>query len=209
MSNTKQTAEQLADNIIALLTEAGLSYDDMLQVIHLARIKLEALQKQDFAKDYNTQLTIKTTNPMQQYVITNNERYSGDAVVVYNAQGQLIKIDTSATNMDAATLQAFKAIVPVRVQELEAGTGFTAATKIIAQDYEVSFEDFWKKYPLKRNRYKAEECWRRMSKGEQIEAYINIDEYTKWAKKQFEGYQPMLADRYLRSKEYKTNWKKV
>jgi hypothetical protein len=146
---------------------------------------------------------------MHQYAITNQERYSGEAIVMYNAKGQLIKIDTSATNMDALTLERFKAIVPVRKEDLEAGRGFTPATIIVAMDSEVSFDDFWKLYPLHRNRYKAEECWRKMGKAAQVLAYLNITEYVKWGKKQFEGYSYMLADRYLRTKEYLTEWNKL
>jgi hypothetical protein len=40
----KLTPEQLADKIIAEMTEAGLSYDDMLKAIRLARKKYKMLK---------------------------------------------------------------------------------------------------------------------------------------------------------------------
>jgi hypothetical protein len=39
----KLTPEQLVDKIIAEMTEAGLSFDDMLKVIRLARKKYKQL----------------------------------------------------------------------------------------------------------------------------------------------------------------------
>jgi hypothetical protein len=43
----KLTPEQLADKIIAEMTEAGLSYDNMLKVIRLARKKYELFKQEE------------------------------------------------------------------------------------------------------------------------------------------------------------------
>jgi hypothetical protein len=43
----KSTPEQLADKIIAEMTEAGLSYDNMLKVIRLARKKYELFKQEE------------------------------------------------------------------------------------------------------------------------------------------------------------------
>ena len=142
---------------------------------------------------------------MKQYKIT-NPKYSGEAVVTYNKQGLLNRIDTSSTNMSADVILHFKAAVPATLAQLEAGIGFTTETKIIEADYKVSFEDFWAKYPHKRNSYKVQEVWNRMSNAEQVEAYLNIDLYVRYCRKENSWYKPMLGDRYLRSKEYKTDW---
>jgi len=77
---------------------------------------------------------------MRRFVIT-SPKYTGQAEVVYNAIGVLDKIDVSATNMNAPTVDAFKRCVSPLVETLS--ERFTADTIIIEADFEVSFEMFW------------------------------------------------------------------
>ena len=116
---------------------------------------------------------------MRRFVIT-SPKYTGQAEVVYNAIGVLDKIDVSATNMNAPTVDAFKRCVSPLVETLS--ERFTADTIIIEADFEVSFEMFWKKYNKKINKFRCIKIWDKMEKTMQVKAYFGIDAYHKYLK---------------------------
>lgn len=145
---------------------------------------------------------------MQKYLIS-NPRFLGEAHITYNNEGNLIIIDLSNTNLNSTILQAFKNAIPPTEDQLINGNSFTQATKIIEENYTVTFEQFWQRYPLHRNRYKAEIVYNKLSVSIQIQAYENLQQYIKYCKRNASYYTPMLADRYLRTREYETNWNKL
>lgn len=144
---------------------------------------------------------------MRRFFIT-SAKFTGQAELLYTASGILSCIDATNTNMDEETIKAFKRAVPANIAGLAAGEGFSADTVIVEADFEVDFNLFWKDYPLHRNRYKAEQLFNKMAKTEQVKAYHNLKLYKDYCR-QREWYTPMMADKYLRSREYETEWNKI
>lgn len=144
---------------------------------------------------------------MRRFIIT-SPKYAGAAELFYNEKGTLSKIDLSQTNMDEFTVQHFKNSVPATVIMLVNGKGFSKETTIVEGDLNVTFELFWQDYPLHRNRYKVEQIWIKLSKTDQVKAFYNLHSYKQYLSKN-NWLTPMIADRYLRNKEFETEWNKL
>lgn len=142
---------------------------------------------------------------MRKFIIT-SPRFSGQAELVYDANGLLRIIDLTGSDMDGMITGAFKKAVPVESANLR--LSFSSETVIIEADFEVTFEMFWKEYPLHRNRYKVQEIWKKLSKPDQVIAYYSISDYKKYLSRN-EWQKPMIGDRYLRTREFETEWSKI
>jgi hypothetical protein len=136
-----------------------------------------------------------------------SSKFNGIAELLYNEAGVLCKIDCTGTDMNAETITHFKKCVASKVEEVSAG--FTSSVTIVQADYAITFEMFYKDYPLKRNRYKAEQFWEKLQITDQIIAFSSLKGYKKYLAKNSNYLNPMIADRYLRSKEYLTEWNKL
>jgi|ERR1035437_42956 hypothetical protein len=116
---------------------------------------------------------------MKRFLIT-SPKFTGQAEVLYNANDVLCKIDCTQTNMSAVTIDHFKRAVPVIVQNLAAS--FSKDTTIIEAEYQISFDEFWKKYNKKINKIRCMLLWQKMEKTMQVKAYFGIDNYNKYLK---------------------------
>lgn len=142
---------------------------------------------------------------MQRFLITNTDKFTGQAELVYNANGTLCIIDCSDTDMNEQVMLHFKQAAPVKVSSL--GRAFTSPTVIVEAGFEVTFEKFYKDYPLKRNRYKAEKAWAKLNDTDRIKAWHSLSGYRKYLGRT--NCFPMIADNYLNNRHYETEWHKV
>lgn len=143
---------------------------------------------------------------MRRFLIT-SPSITGEAELVYNEFGILVKIDCTGCKMIAATMQAFKAKIATRVDELQASLIGTTAT-CVEVEFEATFEMFWKEYPYKRNRHLAEAYWPKMNKTDQVTALMAASAYAKYCKKNG-WYNAKIADTWLKTKEYLNEWNKL
>lgn len=118
---------------------------------------------------------------MKLFLIT-SPRYNGSAEVLYTETGVLCKIDCMQTDMDAATINAFKKCVACHIEKLT--EGFGSDTIVVEGNYEVSFEMFWKAYNKKINKFRCIKLWEKMEKTMQVRAYFGVSEYAKYLKKE-------------------------
>lgn len=146
---------------------------------------------------------------MRRFIITNTDKFTGQAELVFNKYNVLIIIDCSKANMDVETIKHFKAAAPIHVDLLD--TAFKAPTVIVEDYIDYIFADFYKDWPYKRNAFVAEKLWNKMTKTERIIAYHNKPEYIAFCRRQQakNDYQPMMADTYLRKREFETEWNKI
>ena len=144
---------------------------------------------------------------MQRFLITNTDKFTGQAELVYNDKGILCIIDCSDTDMSELTMQHFKGVAPVLSSNI--AHAFKAPTVIVEAGFEVSFEKFYKDYPLKRNRFRAEKQWLRMNESDRIKAWYSLQAYKKYCTRNHEWYNPMIPDAYLTRKEFETDWNKI
>lgn len=143
---------------------------------------------------------------MKRFLITNTEKFDGQAELVYNQRGTLCIIDCSNTNMDEDTMRLFKNAAPVSINNL--GNQFKHPTVIVETSIEISFEKFYKEYPLKRNRYKAEKQWAKLNETDRIVAYHSLSAYKKYLSRNT-WQNCMIADSYLSRREFETDWNKI
>lgn len=143
---------------------------------------------------------------MRKFNVT-SPAWQGNAELIFNTDGQLIKIDLSQTVMAADITRAFKHKAPVFVQDLQAAFTGTQAT-VVETDFEATFEMFWHDYPNKRNRHLAEDHWRKMGKTEQVEAYMSVGLYRKYCDKN-SWYNPQIGHTWLKKREFLNDWNKL
>ncbi len=139
---------------------------------------------------------------MKRFLIK-SDKFSGTAEIIYNDQGVLCYIDLRECKMTDETIVHFKRALPVNMAGLE--KAFSEGTTIVDSDITVTFEMFWKDYPLHRNRFKAVGVFSKMDAPGRVTAYYSLPGYKKYLKRL--GWQSaMIADRYLKEKHYETDW---
>ncbi|NNV54551.1 hypothetical protein [Limnovirga soli] len=143
---------------------------------------------------------------MRKFNVT-SPAWQGNAEIVFNSYGLLIKIDTSQTNMGADITKSLKLRVPVNVDDISIAFTGTQAT-VVETDFEATFEMFWHDYPNKRNRHLAEAYWPKMSKTEQVQACMTIGFYRKYLERN-SWCNPKIADNWLKKKEFLNDWNKM
>ena len=140
---------------------------------------------------------------MKRYLIT-NPRYNGEAMLLYNPDGLLQKIDLSQTDMNAITITAFKKSVPAASTELQ--TAFSAETIIVESEVGILLEQFWVKYDHKFNKPRFTQLWERLSKTDKILAFFAIDKYNKYLRKH-PTQAKLHPDTYIRNKAWLNDYK--
>lgn len=143
---------------------------------------------------------------MRRFHITNPEKFIGQAELVYNEKETLCIIDCSNTNMDQVTMHAFKNAAPITIEKMQ--TAFAKETTVVESDFEVTFDKFYKEYPLKRNRFKGEAQFNKLSKTDQVKAFFSMQAYKKYLARNT-WLSPMISDRYLKDHEFETDWNKI
>ena len=141
---------------------------------------------------------------MRRFLIT-SPNYTGQAEVIFNDAGTLCRLDVTDTNMPATMVQAFKNRLCSHVGQLPETFAGTAAT-VIEAAFEVTFDMFWKKYNKKINKARCMILWTKLDKTMQVLAYMGIDAYDKFLKK--EGWRNKAdAETYLRNKSWENEYK--
>ncbi len=143
---------------------------------------------------------------MRRFLITNSEKFTGQAELVYNEKETLCIIDCSNTNMDQTTMLYFKNAAPITIATM--GKAFSKDTTVVESDFEVTFDKFYKDYPLKRNRFKGEAAFNKLSKTDQVKAFFSLHAYKKYLTRNT-WLSPMISDRYLKDHEFETDWNKI
>lgn len=147
---------------------------------------------------------------MKRFLIT-NPRFTGEAEIIYNENALLMVIDISNTSMGENMIANFKRAVPAHCSPENLAAAFTGETTIVAADLEITWEMFYGDWPYKRNAHVARKLWDKMNSSDQAIAWHNKKDYIGYCKRQQAKYeyQPMMADSYLRKREFETDWKKL
>lgn len=133
--------------------------------------------------------------------------FSGEAEMLFDETGRLIRFDVSKTNMPVAMVDKFKARIPADAEGLKDAFAGSKAM-IVEKDYEVSFDMFWTEYKKKINKDRCEALWKNMSKADQVQAYHGIAGYDKFLA-QLEWRKKADPETYLKKKMYKNDWKEA
>ena len=143
---------------------------------------------------------------MKLYLISNARKFKGAVNVIYNIDGKLARVDFTSTDLDASSVEVMLKLISGN--EASVGMHFkNADTVIIEGDFQVSFDDFMREYPYKRNTHLARAHWPKMTKNEQIQAYIAATDYRKYCEREHAWYKPKIADAWLKKQEFLNEWK--
>ena len=145
---------------------------------------------------------------MRRFLIT-SPAYSGEAELVYDDSGRLIRMDVLKTNMTTDMVRRFKEKIAAHVDKLAASFKDTKDV-VVEADFEISLDDFKREYPYSRNYHLLQKRWDKMRKTDQVEAYYAAIEYRKYCQRN-SVVAPFIkiADSWLHTREYKNDWRKM
>lgn len=133
--------------------------------------------------------------------------FSGQVEIIFDFSGVLISIYLGNTNLTVGQIKYLLKNAPLTVADLP--NAFAGSKAIIVESsFEVTFEMFWNKYDLKRNKKPAEKIWVKMATVDKVKAYHSIDGYNKYLKKN-EWCNRLYPDTFLRNEHYNDEWDKL
>lgn len=152
---------------------------------------------------------------MKKYIIT-SPSFTGEINIMFGLDWKLLYIDFLKCDVSEEQINYFKEKCPATLPvEGEAAEGASAklATyfgksklNIVQQGYFVSFDQWWLRYDLKRNRARSEKLWNKMSEADKAAAYFKMPLYErhlsieKWKTK-------ADPDTFLRNRYWDNEWK--
>jgi hypothetical protein len=139
--------------------------------------------------------------------------FEGEIVLVYGEPGvgaaaypPLLLVDFKGVQLSDDRKLRILYTVPVRYDGNFGSAWGNAPLKFVEEDEEVDFEtDFWKPFDNKTNKERAVRAWKATGKGDRILAVHSIAGYNSHLS-QNQWKAKMSADRFLREKQYKTDW---
>lgn len=143
---------------------------------------------------------------MKRFLIS-SPAYNGDAEIVFDTDGRLIRMDVMNTNMPPELVHQFKVKLPAMLIGLEEAFAGSKAT-IVEADFEFTSEDFMREYPYKRNTHLVHQHWPKMLKSDQVLAYYSAIDYRRYCERN-KWYNPKIPVAWLRDKEFLNDWKKM
>lgn len=143
---------------------------------------------------------------MRKFLMT-SPKFNGAIEFLYSHEEKLLRVDLTNASCSVGQIRKLLSVAPCTIEELRTAFADTQAA-IVESDFEVTFEMFWEKYDLKRNKKHAEKLWSRMNAVDRAKAYLNIDSYNKYCKRN-EWYNKMYPDTFLRGEHYQTEWDKL
>lgn len=144
---------------------------------------------------------------MRKFIITSLE-FEGNISLTYNDRETIVEINLINAIISKIRLQRFFEHLPKTINDLPFYSQRSINDTIVEVDFVITFEMFWKEYPFHRNMFRVQKVWDKMSKTDQVKAYYNVKDYS-WYLDKYDWCSPMIGDRYLRERQFETDWKKL
>lgn len=153
---------------------------------------------------------------MKKFILT-SPAFEGEINVLYGTDGKLMYVDFMKSDLSEEQMQFFKEKLPVYLTPGPSpqGDGNSSVLashfgksklNVVEQGYSVSFEQWWTRYNLKRNRERCEKIWNKLSEADRAAAFFKLALYERrlsldqWRTK-------AEPDTYLRNKYWNNDWK--
>jgi hypothetical protein len=144
---------------------------------------------------------------MKKLILT-SPQFEGEVELLYGTDMILAVIDLQNAKLTEKQIKFMKSLAPIQFTDItEVKAAFQTDTLHIAEaDYKVTFDMFWDKYGIKRNRDRSEKLWNKMSEANKVKAYSGLNAYLRflalnsWRNKA----QP---DTYLKDQYWLNEWK--
>ena len=142
---------------------------------------------------------------MKRFILT-SINYKGKVEAIYQ-DGTLCRIDMMGAVLTKEWIKWLKGSIPVLSENIY--TNFKETPIVVTEaEFEVSFEDFKKVYPRKRNTHLAAKYWTKLTSGNQYLAYTSAVEYNRYCnKKELAQEFILLPEKYLRQEMWRNDWK--
>ena len=107
---------------------------------------------------------------MRRFLVT-SQKFKGKVEALYDLKQILFRIDFAAAELTKEQISYLKGRIPVIMDNMH--PAFENTGLIITEaDFEVTFQDFKREYPYKRNTHLAEAYWPRLTSSQQYQAFI-------------------------------------
>lgn len=143
---------------------------------------------------------------MRRFLITNHEKFSGTAEIFYNKEGVLCRIECTNTNMDAATITAFKSATPATIERLAEGVSFSKGTSVVEVGYRVSFDEWWKLYDKKINRVRCIPLYEKLNDADTVLCFEGTKVYNRYLAKLVVR-QKLDPENWIKNQSWLNEWK--
>ena len=117
---------------------------------------------------------------MKQFVVT-SEKFSGDILYKFNAEGNITCIDILAEITDEERRWLLEHIPP-SIPSLENMVSKAKTLKLAEVPLDLSFDAFWNAYDYKVGKKEAEAAWKKISMPNKVKALQAITAYDKFWK---------------------------
>lgn len=147
---------------------------------------------------------------MKRFIMT-SPAFTGEINVLYGLDHKVMYIDFMKCDLSAEQIQYFKTRLPATFEDGDPEKLLTyfgnARLNITEEQYFVSFEQFWNRYNLKRNRERCEKLWQKLSQADQVSAFAKLSRYERHL--QLNTWKTKAdPDTYLRNKYWQDDWSK-
>ena len=143
---------------------------------------------------------------MRKFIITNPTRWQGEIEMGFNTDEVLVFIHIR-NNMDKLQLIKVLHAMPTTLAGIDIIKKLSPTAIIIEVPKDLSFDAFYNDYGYKRNRFRAEKLWAKMSDANRLQAITNVPQYRNYLNRK--NIFQMLADTYLADRHYETNWNSI
>lgn len=141
---------------------------------------------------------------MRKFQIT-SPTLNGEITIAYNDNDVLCCIDMNQCIVTSTIASAVLRKLPLTVQQLTEYK-WNEGTLCIEVDVVISFDDFWKDYPMKVNKKRCIKIWDSLPKHKQVKATNGIVPYKKHLRKN-EWKECKSPDTYLRNESWEDEYR--
>lgn len=143
---------------------------------------------------------------MRTFLIS-SEKYNNDAIVGFNAEGFLVLVDVSVTDMNEANAKWMFRGIPLKMDEFLKFCGENGVI-CVESSLEIDFEKWWDLYDNKVNKKRCIPTWNKLPTTKKVEVYYNTKDYLAFL--DFETWRPKAdPETYLKKPMYETDWKQL
>lgn len=132
----------------------------------------------------------------------------GNIEVLYDQKQLLFRLDFKSVILTREQLKFVKNRVPVMEENIYEAFKETSL-HVNEVPFEVTFEDFKREYPYKRNTHLAAVYWPRLSSSQQYQALVGAIEYRGYCERNKKWYNPQIPETWLKKQEFLNDWKSM
>jgi hypothetical protein len=147
---------------------------------------------------------------MKRLIIT-SPAFNGEINVLYGLDHSLQFIDFMKCDLNSEQMDYFKQHCPSRfdlkVDQFISFFPRNPRFNIADEKYFVTFDHWWNRYGLKRNRERSEKLWSKLSQADQAAALFKLGRYERYCQVNT-WYTKADPDTYLRNKYWNNDWSK-